>query len=221
MQASSVIRSARELDPSFTRQRHTDRVALGSLSRLHRRFVEDLVKLEPRAVVDELEITFPLDDFDGGAPLETGESDPEPIDYLKIHRPLDLWRRGEDLPRRLDLIDWADRHRTRGWACWLREGRLFFTGSEEAWNDVTKVVLTYTPSPTDLDALEDELLLPSSATGALVTGLGAFFASRSKADELAKPRAEFRQEALEAERLWLDGIYRRIGAVSSRTREVW
>lgn len=221
MQADEIIAQARELDPSFTPQRHPNRVALHRLSRLQRRLVAELAKLDRRAIASEFEVALPLTDFDAGVPLEDGESVPAPIEMTAIHRPLDLWMKRDRRPRRLDLVTWADRHRVEWPAVWIREGRLYLSGTAEEWRDAERIVLTYTPTPAAVTHPDDELLLPLSAEDVLVLQLGAFFASRSNTQELARPRADYQFDAGQAEASWLDEIRRRRGATSSRTREVW
>lgn len=224
MLASEIIDQARELDPSFTNERHPRKVAINFLSRLQRRLVAEWARLEETSgYVEVFTATFPLADFESGIALETGESVPEPLAITAFHNPLDIYLEGRlEEPDDIQLIAWADRNRRRRIrAAYVRENTLFFTGIEELWNDVVRVELTYTPTPADIAALDEELVLPITAEDALVSHLGAFFARRSKDTELARARREYMLEAQDAEALWLNEIRLREGAEISRTRVVY
>jgi hypothetical protein len=220
-----IITQARELDPSFVEARHPRRVAVNHLSRLQRRLVAEWTKLERTEYIEVFTATFPLIDFAAGVALledepESGESVPEPIAMTAIHRPLDVYVRGWDQARDMELIEWADRHR-KPQAAYITENTLYFTGRAEDYTDVERVELTYTPTPADITDLAVELVLPITAEDALVASLGSFFARRSNDAELARPRREYIAEAHDAEALWLDELRRRKGAIVSRVREVW
>lgn len=221
MTVREIIELARELDPSFTDQRHPGKVAVNRLSRLQRRLVAEWVKEEPEGYVEEFEIEFPLDDFAAGVAIEEGESVPVAIGMTMVHRPLDMYLKGQTQAVNLDLIAWGDRNRFRGRAAWLRNNTLFFSGSERDWRDVTSVTLTYTPTPSDIASLDEELVLPSTAADVLVTSLGAFFATRSNDKELARPRRDYLADAADAEALWIDELRRRRGATITVAKEVW
>lgn len=219
-----LIQQAREEDASFTARRHPNRAAVNYLSRLQRRLVAEWAKLEETMEVEVFTIDFPLDDFDAGEFLqEDGESVGVPLDVTAWHTPGDLNIDGRETPEDIDIIQWGDRNRRkRDRACWIREDTVFFTGHEDDYNHVTSVELTYTPTPGDIAALDEELVLPLTAEDALVMWLAAFFARRSTEAELSRSRKrEIKQEALDAEALWLDEIRRRQPATVSRTRAVW
>jgi len=222
MTAADVISQARELDPAFTDKRHPRRVAVNYLSRLQRRLVAEWAKLEETQEVEVFVVDFPLADFSAGIFLEDAESASLPLKITAVHRPLDIYYQGRDLPGDMDLIRWGDRNRRRHeHAAWIREDTMFFTGIESNWSDVSSVEFTYTPTPEDITALEDELVLPDTAEEVVVSWLAAFFARRSNTDELARARREYLADAQDAEALWLDEIRRREGATVSRTRSVW
>lgn len=224
MTAGKIIRAARAEDASFDDRRHPGRDALAYLSRLQERLVSVWAEADPDAYQDELEIAFPLADFDEGVELVEidAESGTEPIDVTRIRHPLSVWVRGEDVARDLPLISWRDRNRGP-WAltCYEDGGRLRFSGTADRWKDVERVVLTYVATPPTLEQLDDELVLPSSARDALVCWVADFFARRSKADEIGRTHREFRADAVDAEALWVDQLRRRRGARFSRTRMVW
>lgn len=223
---AEAIRAARELDPSFTADRHPFRVLINQINRLHRRLVGEWVKHEHRGYVEVLEIPFPLTDFAAGFPLvdETESGAPE-LKIIRYDTPLDQHIKGLDEPRRLDLVSYGDRHRnpyTR--VCWIRDGVLFFNGVEEAWNDVEKVELTYTPVPDDILYSEldtAELKLPLTAEDTVINWLAFYMARRSKDEELANPKRDYKMDALDAESLWIDELKHRKGAVVSRVREAY
>lgn len=222
MTPEEIIRSARELDPSFTESRHPLRVAINRLSRLQRRLVAEWVKTDKDAYVESFEVSFPLVDFEAGVELLVGESDLEPIRMTAVFDPLDLYQRGDERASDLELIGGRDRNRgASNRSAYLRGHFLFFTGREQLWKGVERVVLHYTPTPADIEALDEVLLLPTTAEDVLVTALGAFFATRSNDQELARPRREYQVEAADAEALWVSELKRRRGAISSRTRGVW
>lgn len=224
MTPEEIIGQSRELDPSFTQQRHPRRVALNYLSRLQRRLVGEWAKHEEVAAVDTFTVSFPLVDFYAGVELiGTEESLSQPIEMTAIQRPLSIFTTGDvNDPRDLELIRWGDRNRKRyGRAAYVRENRLFFTGRLEDYVDVDRVELTYTLTPADLADQNEPLVLPQTAEETLVSWLGAFMAKRSKEAELARPRREFIQDAIDAEALWIDELQRREGATISRTKEVW
>lgn len=222
MTAEDIIRQARELDPSFDAQRHPQRVAINRLSRLQRRLVAEWVKVDKDAVVETFEVTFPLADFNAGVELVEGESVQTPIRMTAVYSPLDVWYRGHIEPADLELITRSDRNRSAvRRAAWLEGNTLRFTGEARLWSDVRFVRLSYAPTPEDIAALDEELVLPDTAEDALVTGLAAFFASRSNDRELARPRREYQAEAADSEALWLSELRHRRGAITSRTRMVW
>lgn len=223
MTAEDVITQARELDPAFTAERHPRRVAVNFLSRLQRRLVGAWAKLEETQEVEVFTVSFPLTDFAAGVLLQDdAESVGVPLKITAVHRPLDIYIQGQDLPDDLELVRWGDRNRKGAErAAYIREDTLFFTGVERLYNDVTSVEFTYTPTPADIATLDEELVLPDTAEEAVVSWLGAFFARRSNEKELARPRREYLVEAQDAEALWLDEIRRREGATVSRTRVVW
>jgi len=223
MTAEDVITQARELDPAFTAERHPPRVAVNFLSRLQRRLVAEWAKLEETQEVEVFTVDFPLSDFASGVFLQDeGESVGVPLKVTAWHRPLDLFLTGQDRAEDMDLIRWGDRNRRDSeLAAYVREDTLFFTGVESMYNDVARVELTYTPTPEDVLALDEELILPDTAEEAVVSWLAAFFARRSNEKELARARREYLADAQDAEALWLDEIRRREGATISRTRVVW
>ncbi len=218
---SEIIAAARDLDPAFDARRHPPTAAVRYLNRRHKALVGEWIKHDPEAFSEEITITFPLDDFDAGYFLFEGESESQALRATSIYSPLDMWVRGEEEPRRLDISPWRDRHRVEGRACWLTESTLHFSGVAATWNDVLRVVLTYVPTPTVLTALDDELDLPETAEDALVCSVAAFFARRMNDKELARPRREYIADEQDAEARWVDELRFRRGAVSSRGREVW
>jgi hypothetical protein len=218
-----IIAQARELDPSFTQQRHPNRVAINFLSRLQRRLVGEWAKHEETSNVETYVVTFPLADFDAGELLvDPEESVASPLPITAIQRPLDMFVRGCVEPVDLDLIRWGDRNRyVNSRAAYLVESTLHFTGHVEDYNDVLRVEFTYTPTPAAIAGLAEPLILPITAEDVVVSWLGAFFARRMNEKELARPRREYLQEALDAEALWIDELQRREGATLSRIRETW
>lgn len=219
MKASEIILNARELDSAFEPSRHPEGALLRALARIQRRLIGQLVRVEPQAVTATLEITLPLATFADGAPLEDGLGDP--LDITMVHTPLDLWLTGDTQPRRLDLIDWSDRHRVvYQRAAWIRSGTLYLSGNENMWSDATKIAVTYTPTPQSV-LIDADLVLPLTAEDALTKKLAAFMASRSKDAELEKPRSAYVQDALDAEQEWFDETRRKIGATVTQTREAW
>lgn len=222
MTPDDVINQARELDPAFTAKRHPRRVAINWLSRLQRRLVAEWAKLEETQHVEVYTISFPLASFADGEFLADAESASLPLKITAVHRPLDVFIEGRELPEDLDLVRWGDRNRKHDErAAYIREDTMFFTGVEEMWEDVTSVEFTYTPTPPDIVEADEELLLPDTAENVLVDWLAAFFARRSNDKELARPRREYLADAQDSEALWLDEIRRREGATISRTRVVW
>lgn len=218
MTAADVILGARELDPSFSSERHTTRVAVHFLSRLVRRLVGEWVKHEEVAASSTFEVTFPLATFSAGVELNDGD----PLQITSIKRPLDLYLKGREEAWDLELIEWSDRNRRRDSRCaWIQNNRIYFSGEAEDWNDIDRVVLTYTATPADITDPNAELVLPSTAEDVLVTHLAAFFAKRSNQAELARPRREYVTDAFDAEALWIDELQRRQGATVSRTRSSW
>jgi hypothetical protein len=219
--ADEIITQARELDPAFTVQRHTRRVAINFLSRLQRRLVAEWAKLEETSNAETYVVNFPLVDFDLGEELLDAESVPAPLKITAIQRPLDLWLLNADRPRSIDLIRWGDRNRHASPAAYLVENRMHFTGHVEDYNDVDRVEFTYTPTPEDVTDPAADLILPLTAEDACVAHMAAFFARRSNDKELSRARREYIQESLDAEALWLDEIRRREGATITRTVEAW
>lgn len=227
MTADEIISQAREIDPSFDARRHPPRVAINYLSRLQRRLVGVWAKEREVDFVETFTATFPLVDFAAGVPLledepESGESVADPLEVTAWRRVGDLYVDGEDIPREIALIRYGDRTRKQYVrAAYVRENTLFFTGLEEDYSNVVRAEFTYTPTPAAIAALDEELVLPLSSEDVLVMGLGAFFARRSKQEELARTRREYIVEANDAEALWYDEIRRKEGASVSRTREAW
>lgn len=223
MTAESIITQAREEGPAFTADRHPRRVAVNYLSRLQRRLVEEWMKVDPDAYVETFTVEFPLDDFQAGVELEVGESDPVPIDITQIREPFDLvLRRHLDQPLDLHLISWRDRNRSPiVRACYIQNNTLYFTGRENQWNDVAEVRFVYTATAPDITSLREALLLPPSAEETLVAWLAYFFAKRTAEAELTRSRNEYKVDAMDAEAMWLSGLRRKRGAISSRTRSVW
>lgn len=222
MDAAEIIAQAREADPAFDARRHPNRVALNFLSRLQRRLVAEWAKLEETSNVEVFTAVFPLADFSAGVALEDSESVPEPLAITALQRPLDMYLRGVEKPVDMDLVRWGDRNRKiHERAAYIVENTLFFTGLETDYQDVERVELTYTPTPADIAAPSELLVLPITAEDALVAHLAAFFARRMNDKELARPRREYIAESLDAEATWLDELRRREGATMSSVKEVW
>lgn len=216
-----LVEDARELDPSFTTDRHPFRVVVGFLSRLHRRLVGEWVKHEPRAHVEVLIVNFPLDDFASGFDLVSnfGESLEAPLDVTRFDEPLAIYYSGEELPDDLGIISYADRHRfQRHRRAFYRNETLYFTGTEDMWTGVEKVELTYTPTPGNITDLDADLVLPTTSDDVVVAWIAAHMAGRSKDEELAKSKRTFRSDALDAEALWIDELKHRKGVTVSRRR---
>jgi len=218
---SSVLEQARELDRAFTEVRHPNKLSRNALGRIQRRLVAELVKVDRRAVSETLTIELPLASFEDGYELTDGESVPAPLDWTSIYNPVDLWRENAEEPDRCEIVPWTDRHRVQGRLCvYVRAGVLYLAGQEDDWVGVDRLVLTYTPTPLTV-AMDDELVLPMSAEECLVRHMGAFYASRTKDEELTRPRNSYIADAQDAETLWLDEVRRRIPARVSKGREVW
>ena len=227
MTPEEITNQARELDPSFDERRHPLRVAINFLSRLQRRLVGEWVKHEDVPFVEVFTATFPLTDFSSGVDIledepESGESVADPLAVTKWFPQGDLFIDGQTLPADIELITWGDRNRRQyDRAAYIRENTLFFTGREEDYTDVARAEFTYVPTPADILTKDEELLLPLSSEDVLVNAVGAFFAKRSKQEELARSRREYVLEANDAETLWIDELKRKRGATVSRTTEAW
>lgn len=223
MTPDEIIDQARHEDPAFTRERHPRKVAIHFLSRLQRRLVAAWAQHEETSYVELFTVEFPLASFEAGVSIESGESVPEPLAVTMWHRPGDLFWTGRlDEPDDIELIRWADRNRRRATrVAWIRENTMFFSGDADDWTDVARVEFTYTPTPADIVAGDEELVLPLTAEELLVTRLAAFFARRSNDDELARPRREYIAEANDVEADWLNDLRHKQGAIVSRTRCVW
>jgi hypothetical protein len=214
-----MVLAAREEDGSFTPVRHPDGTVRRALARLQRHLIGQIVRVDKRAITATLEVTLPLATFADGAALD----DPPgtALDITAIHTPLDMWVTGETLARPLYTIDWSDRHRiTNQRGCWFRSGRIYLTGDADLWSDVARITVTYTPSPQAVDE-DDDLVLPITAENAVIKGLAAYMAGRSKPGEISRPKNDFLQDAQAAETLWMDEARRRVGVVVTQTREDW
>lgn len=217
---AEVLREAREIDSSFTPTRHPEGVVLRALARIQRTLLEMLLKVDERAVTSTLTITLPLATFADGAPFQDDSTPPVALDILRIHEPLDMYLSGDTRARRLDLIDWADRHRVPFvWGAWIRNNTLFLTGDENLWTDVTQIVVTYTATPGTV-LIGGDLVLPDRAANATVLMIADFMAGRARPAELSQPRAQYRQDAVDAVGSWIDSERRRIGVMVTQVRDV-
>jgi hypothetical protein len=184
--ARSLIDAARDRHSSFDRYTHPDALVCRYLSQLQRTLVGSIRQHNPNVITAELELALP-------PTLLEDEEDPEST--------VDPWERGVPLPPHskvlggtvqlsrqtvpptttLVMVDWGNRLYPRfRFSASVDNGRLWLTGSPETWGgDVTSITIKYVPTPPDLVALDDELLVPDSGELAVIEHLAYFMARRT------------------------------------------
>lgn len=192
--AAEVIDAARGLDPSFSPQRHPQRLALEFLTRYQRTLAGKILQVEKEAISTEVSFSLPLTTFSAG--VQMASSLGPPIVWLELDRIHGFEVSDAEGGRwPLPVVPFKDRLTAdRSLFGWLRERVLFLSGTAQHWVGFNAVILTYAPTPSEVAQTTTELILPDNAFPVSVLAMGAEWGKR-RPDELSRVGivAEFKE----------------------------
>lgn len=217
--ARQIINAARDRHAAFDRARIPDAVALRYLSAVQREFAgkitqldggyfsyEETVELSPSDIGDE-------ETFDAGWELPEHTS----VEGIAV--------RSTSGAQEVELIPWEMRNapNTRRLAGYLLGNVLYLRGPAIQWTGATELAVRLNSTPYELEALDDELMLPDAAELAVTERLALFFMQRGHADpSLQQPNASMYQiAARDSEQAFLDSVANRLAGATFRIRETW
>lgn len=209
-----VIRSARDLHPSFKPQQTPDPVLMRWLSDYQEELRGRLLDWNPDAITATETIALPLADFSAGHTL------PE---YQRIREADIRYGTGASQERMdLPIAGPRFRHELLAPIAYVEGGVLYLVGKEKDYNGFDQIRVRYVPAPTDLTDATSAFSLPDRARPVLKAWAAAFMASRGPLAGDAPPdKVELTGKAEKAEETFLTELERRDGPVVSRVRRVW
>lgn len=210
--AADVVNTARDEYPTFDRKSTPDAVALRALARYQQELLGRIFDEKPDAVHLAQEVELPLDDYAAGIQIE---------DCLQVHGASVHYRAPGRRPEDVRIVGYPLRHaRIAGPAAYRQADRLFLLGTPADWRHAEKVVIDLFPRGPDTLGPKDPLVLPGQAMPPCAAALAVLMARRTD-PEHRPPLAELREQAMEAEELYLNRVTGRRRAIVSVTRDVW
>ncbi|MFP3948893.1 MAG: hypothetical protein ACLFWG_09200 [Longimicrobiales bacterium] len=207
---ADLIEAARDLHPSFARERQPVKPIYRFLTGWHRRAVQLVADRNADLVLQVHSVSMPLGDFDAG--------------YASFPDHLLLDHGGKvvqgDIEERFHIIDYSARlGSVPRWSGYFYNGTLFLAGEEAWWTAVDSIEIPYVPMPAAITASSDELLLPDDAYSWAVAAIGMHMARRTQDESVVVQdyRADERIERND----YLEAAGARSQAKVVQTREVW
>lgn len=175
--AQSVLDHARDLHPVLAPVHTPEPLAWRQLSRQQEDLWQDITRIVPALFAQQATMAFPVPaGFAAGWPLATVIPDGQYKDILDLEV---VWPNPRRKPTRVTFVPFEQRdlhHRLP--AVTLRDGTLYPLGSENDWQSVQSLTLTYTPLPQDITTGSSVLQLPDDCRECMASMLAAFFARR-------------------------------------------
>lgn len=207
---ADLIEAARDLHPSFARERQPVKPIYRFLTGWHRRAVQLVSERNADLLLQVHSVSMPLADFDAG--------------YSSFPAHLLIDHGGKvvqgEVEERFHLIDYSARlGSVPRFSGYFYNDTLFLTGEESWWTAVDSIEVPYVPMPTDITAGTDELLIPDDAYSWAVAAIGMHMARRSQ-DETVMVQDYRADERIERGD-YLDAAGARSRAKVVSTREVF
>lgn len=209
LEVADLIEAAKDLHPSFARERQPVKPIYRFLTGWHRRAVQLVSDVNADLVLQTHAVSLPLTDFDAGY---SGFPD-----HLLIDHGGEVGL-GGTATARFNLIDYSARlGSVPRWSGYFYNDTLYLTGEESWWTRAESIEIPYVPMPADITVGADELLLPDDAYSWAVAAIGMHMARRSDEVDAQEYRADERIERSD----YLDAAGARGRAKVVQTREVF
>lgn len=210
----TVIASARELHPDFTKQLAPSRVLRGALSRFQRRLIVKIQAFLPDVFLTTHTVSLPLGTFPESEPAQ---------DHIAYYSGEAIWR---DIPTRqtdiLVQVPFEGRNQVLFPAYAIKNNNIWLVGEEQMWERYSSLEIQYVPDPVDLAADVDLFILPDQALDACIALCAHRMATRvPKKGNNAPDVRLFFSEAQEAEKVFIDGMGARKRGYTAPKSEVW